>query len=809
MKRTALIILTALICCAANAQIFESSWSKANDRIWIGPEYWAGPMQDWRIRDGKLECINHAAQRNIQLLTLQVQAQSSLEMRVTIEEPADDFRGHMGFYFGINSNQDDYRHNAIWGKGITAVLWRNGTLHLGNQVANAGWDKEVTLVLTARPSGNGSHTVLLSVLGAEGQKLGEVKQEFPSDKIAGNLGLQLNGSGENSYGTPVARFSNWQIKGENLKGGPDQNWGPILWTQYTLTRNILKLQAQMAPMGIKDSDSVTLEIKPADKWIKAGTAKIDPSARTALFRIESWSGEKEVPYRVIYEFEGKNTFYSGTIRKDPIAKESISVAGFTGNKDFGFPNTAIINNLKKLNPDLLFFSGDQIYEEVGRFGMVRTPLERATLDYLRKWYLFGWSFGEVLKDRPAVILPDDHDVYQGNLWGAGGRKAPGNFASGGYVMDPEWVRMIERTQTAHMPDPFDPTPVQQGIGVYYCDMTYGGVSFAIIEDRKFKSGPGQVPKEIQEEQAAQLGPRQIRFLNEWAARWKDAWLKATLSQTVFAQCHTYGGKQRKSLSEDKDSNGWPPAARNRSIRAIRKSFSLMYAGDNHLLTVAHHGVDRWEDAGVSFTVPSIAAGFPREWRPDKVGHERKGPLPEYAEDLYQGLDPEWIGRYTSAWGHPLTMISVANPVEFTNQGSSLELLDQKSSGFGLVRFNKRERSYTVECYRILADLDKPDEAQFKGWPVTFKQEQMYGRQAKAWLPTLKISGIDEPVVQVIEDSSAEMVYTLRIRNGPYDAKVFAPGIYTIRIGDGEKWLKTLKGIKAAEKKGEAELKVEI
>ncbi len=90
----------------------------------------------------------------------------------------------------------------------------------------------------------------------------------------------------------------------------------------------------------------------------------------------------------------------------------------------------------------------------------------------------------------------------------------------------------------------------------------------------------------------------------------------------------------------------------------------MYAGDNHLPTVAHHGVDEWEDAGVSFTVPSISAGFPREWRPDKVGHERQGPLPEHVKALYGGSDPAWIGRYTSAWGHPLTMISVANPVEF-------------------------------------------------------------------------------------------------------------------------------------------------
>ena len=44
-----------------------------------------------------------------------------------------------------------------------------------------------------------------------------------------------------------------------------------------------------------------------------------------------------------------------------------------------------------------------------------------------------------------------------------------------------------------------PRPVGQGIGVYFTELAVAGVSFAIIEDRKFKTGPaGTIPK---------LGPR--------------------------------------------------------------------------------------------------------------------------------------------------------------------------------------------------------------------------------------------------------------------------------------------------------------
>ena len=70
---------------------------------------------------------------------------------------------------------------------------------------------------------------------------------------------------------------------------------------------------------------------------------------------------------------------------------------------------------------------------------------------------------DLARDVPTVCIPDDHDVYHGNLWGAGGRKAEkrdGMTAqdSGGYKMPPRFVNAVHRTQTAHLPDPVDPAP---------------------------------------------------------------------------------------------------------------------------------------------------------------------------------------------------------------------------------------------------------------------------------------------------------------------------------------------------------------
>ena len=78
------------------------------------------------------------------------------------------------------------------------------------------------------------------------------------------------------------------------------------------------------------------------------------------------------------------------------------------------------------------------------------------------------QFRDVLRDRPVVAIPDDHDIGQPNLWGANGKRALNSTGpNGGYYYPAEYVKMVERCQTWHLPDPVDPAPVEQGIGVYF------------------------------------------------------------------------------------------------------------------------------------------------------------------------------------------------------------------------------------------------------------------------------------------------------------------------------------------------------
>ncbi len=115
------------------------------------------------------------------------------------------------------------------------------------------------------------------------------------------------------------------------------------------------------------------------------------------------------------------------------------------------------------------------------------------LDFMRKWYLFGWSFRDLMRlyaDRVSDRRPRHVSrQYLGAPVAATpkGRVRTSARIAGATIEPGNLVNTVQRAQTSHLPDPVDPAPVDQNIGVYFTHLCIGGVSFAIMEDRKWKS----------------------------------------------------------------------------------------------------------------------------------------------------------------------------------------------------------------------------------------------------------------------------------------------------------------------------------
>jgi hypothetical protein len=139
-----------------------------------------------------------------------------------------------------------------------------------------------------------------------------------------------------------------------------------------------------------------------------------------------------------------------------------------------------------------------------------------------------------------------------------------------------------------------------------------------------------------------------------------------------------------------------------------------------------------------------------------------------------------------------------------------EHLMDKPSGFGLVRFDKSQRTITMECYPFGTEFGKPGAMQMDTWPVIVKQQDNYARKPVAWLPTLNIRGASEPVVQVIEEASGDIVYTLRLSEPRFEPFVFAQGKHTLRVSDPESGKITeMKGVDTSSKAGASTLDIAV
>jgi hypothetical protein len=581
----------------------------------------------------------------------------------------------------------------------------------------------------------------------------------------------------------------WWVPGAEAAGTTAKKEPPIIelhvprdqvvaFALYTHDAGVLKLSAQLYPLLPDEPREARLEVRRDGAWKEVARAPVEYPGWSAHFRIDRWDGTKAAPYRVRH---GDKAIFAGNIRRDPIDKDEIVVAslGCNSSRTKG-ARPEMVQRLLRQDPDLLFFSGDQTYHHT---------------EHTAGWIEFGLQYRDVIKDRPTICIPDDHDVGHPNLWGEeGGHSTHSGGADGGYFFPAGYVNMVQRAQCWHLPDPVDPAPIRQGITVYFTRLRVGGVDFAILEDRKFKTGPmgtiprmGPRPDHINDERydptaidlpgLQLLGARQLKFLRDWTEDWTGAEMKCVLSQTAFCGAvHLHGNPENRLLA-DLDCNGWPQSGRNEALREIRRARAIHLCGDQHLAVTLKHGIDEHRDGPYAFTSPALVnTVYARWWHPTD---ERAGANPMPRSPL------PWTGDYRDGLGNRISIMAYANPEDLKDE-------KRRADGYGLVRFAKRTGQVTFECWPRFSQGE-----QFPGWPIIVRNDDNDGRRPVAWLPELVIEGADRSVVQVIAEGSGEVLYFVRVHGNRYQPHVYSQGSFTVKVGRDRPDCVSLAGLTAS------------
>ena len=780
------------------AQQFRADFKKINDRVWIGSSFWAVPMEDWEIKSDRLEFSGVEKQSRLHILTHVLGERKGdfvLSGDLGLLEDKGN-KGAVGFAVGIKDNTDPESVKAAcyFGKGVSVGVNLNGEIYIDDKKAkipNGFGFQKFSLKLEGR--NNGSQTELILLANDANGKTVTLKHEV-TGALDGLVALENKGD---QKGESTFWWSDMQLAGTMVEYKPENSFGPILWAMYTLSRGRLKLTAQLPPVGIKDSQKVELELFKNGKWVKEAKVEIDPVTFTSIFTIDNWKASQDTKYRLRYFLDKERHTYEGIIREEPLDRP-LTFGGLTCQHAMGFPYRPLVENLGKSNPDILYFSGDQLYEGNGGYPIKRQPEDKAILNYLGKWYMFGWAFGEVLRNRPSICTPDDHDVYQGNLWGEGGEGISFEEwekvrdAHGGLVQTPKFVNVVNKTQCGHMPEAYDQAPMKSNISTWYTHLVYGKVSFAIVSDRLFKSGPEMVragkgridhltapakPGELESDDLDFVGQRQLDFLNDWVADWKGANMKVLLSQTLFSNVGTHHGPEKQFLFGDLDSGGWPKSKRDKVIQSIRRACAFHINGDQHLPFMVQYSVNEPRDGGWTFCTPAISTGYPRWGQPDSVN------VP-YTDRPAHGLPN--TGCYRDGFGNNNYIYAVGNPTDdFDEETDRYKRAQKKSSGYGIVTFDTSERTIKMEAIRFLANLEnESEENTYPGWPLTIQQTDNDGRRPIGYLPKLKTESTDQ-VLKVVKEDTKELVHAMRIKGNTYTPSVYELGKYTLIIGEGD------------------------
>ncbi|MCP5537518.1 MAG: alkaline phosphatase D family protein [Akkermansiaceae bacterium] len=768
----ALVLLSPLV---ARGDTVTPSLPDSGKQAWTGAALWANPMEDWHteVTDGTpaATCDHPGGDRELVVLTAEItDKKAPLELSATFRTtraPAGNAKGFIGFQIGLQGQFDDYRDSAIYGTGFAAGIKADGRLFIGGmtagQAAVQSFDRALDMKLSATPAADGTYTLTLTAGDARFSHPGVHASWLPglasytvSTQAPAMTSLRrprpqnAPGIRQNRGGKWLAAISGMSLSGDKITARPERSFGPIYWTQHTLEHSgKLNLTAQLAPVS-PTRPEVSLSIDG-----KTSTVRFDPRSRVASFRLDGIDTTREHPYTVTWQGHS----YSGTIRKEPLEKPDLTVAALSCNDSTGFPHNLLVDNVRQHQPDLLAFMGDQIYEPIGGYGLLfgenNTQYDdRTVLCYLRKYAMHGWAWRELLRDTPAFALPDDHDVFHGNLWGAGGKLADrsgGIYAeaqdSGGYKMSVGFVNAVHQTQTGSLPKPVDPAPTATGISVYFTNWKYAGIDLAILADRQFKSAPKALlpdskirngwpqnfdfqrpalknPRVLDHPQAELLGKRQEAFLETWAtgkdkrSDWslvisatplmtlqsipEDKFSDGVVPSLKRPRPGDYPANDIPKL--DYDSNGWPQGKRDLAVDLITRAHAVHVTGDQHLGSTGQYGTDRFNNSAWWISSPAIANLWPRRWFPRDGGANRR-----------EG-DPKYTGEFEDGFGNKMTLHAASNPYDIDREPSRLY---DKAVGYSILTLHRGDGSITLANWPYYSGPEnKVDNQPYPGWPIT-------------------------------------------------------------------------------------------
>ena len=160
--------------------------------------------------------------------------------------PAASQRTWAGFQIGIRGTLAGYQNALVHPTGsVSAGVRADGKLFVGEHVSQTALPMDGTIRLTLTTDADGSTTLRRSGTGRLRPR--HSKLIWMSTHWRATSRLAAHGSG--SFDKIQWGFRDWRIGGTRVQAKSGQTFGPVLWTQYTLSQKVVRLTAALPTAG--------------------------------------------------------------------------------------------------------------------------------------------------------------------------------------------------------------------------------------------------------------------------------------------------------------------------------------------------------------------------------------------------------------------------------------------------------------------------------------------------------------------------------------------------------------------------------
>ena len=265
-------------------------FNQINDRVWIGEEFWSIPIEDWQIKDGRIECVGDRANMRVNLLTTGISGDGSFNFSVQMGVlKRGEGQGSAGIRIAIKDNTDsDYRSLCYFVEGLDIGIRNSEEFFLADEklLLPETFDQSSFILRVEGQQDNVTRLLSAEIIDTRVNSLQLETSDFKN--LDGMISLVSNHFQSGYF--PDATyywFDNISLSGGNVQNYPDRTFGPVLWSMYTLSEEVLKMTAQMPPISSDDPQTVMLQMQNGQNWIDLSSADIDPDARVAVFKVEN------------------------------------------------------------------------------------------------------------------------------------------------------------------------------------------------------------------------------------------------------------------------------------------------------------------------------------------------------------------------------------------------------------------------------------------------------------------------------------------------------------------------------------------